>query len=116
MEGIISFPDNKCITDEFYNTVRLVDINLNTLVKPLYSQIVPYLNDEFIAVKYGRYHGTINKKGQEIIKPLYTSMTKVGENLIVCTGNLRGGKWGMIDKTGKIVDVNGKYYSANIEL
>ncbi len=90
-------------TDEFNNTVRLVDINLNTLVKPLYSQIVPYLNDEFIAVKYGRYHGTINKKGQEIIKPLYTSMTKVGENLLVCTGNLRGGKWGMIDKNGKIV-------------
>ncbi|MDF2885358.1 MAG: repeat protein [Clostridiaceae bacterium] len=99
-------------TDEFFNTVGLVDKNLNTLVKPLYSQIEPYLKDEFIAVKYGRYHGTINKNGKEIIKPLYTSMKKVGENLLVCFGNLKGGKWGMIDKNGKTV-VPIKYSNAN---
>lgn len=91
------------IRDEFYNKVGLVDINLNPLVKQIYTEIKPYSGDEFIAVKYDRYHGTIDKKGKEIIKPVYTYMTKVGENLLVCNGNLKGGKWGIIDKRGKVV-------------
>ena len=91
------------IRDEFYNTVGLVDINLNPLVKQIYTEIKPYSGDEFIAVKYNRYHGTISKNGKGIIKPVYTSMTKVGENLLVCKGNLKGGKWGIIDKRGKVV-------------
>lgn len=105
------------IRDEFYNTVGLVDINLNPLVKQIYTEIKPYSGDEFIAVKFNRYHGTISKNGKEIIKPVYTYMTKVGENLLVCNGNLKGGKWGIIDKRGKVVtpikytaaETNGEY-------
>lgn len=108
--------DLAIVYDEFGN-VGLADLNANHLFKPSKCEIKPYLSDKFIIVKYNRYHGIINNSGQVIVKPIYTFMAKVGENLLVCSGNLKGGKWGIIDKNGKTIvplkysnaKTNGKY-------
>jgi len=69
-----------------------------------------YQEDEFIASKDGIHFGVINKKGLDIIKPIYTNIIQMGDNLLVNVGGkwsfgppasmIIGGKWGIIDKSG----------------
>ena len=70
----------------------------NVLTSP--SRKTIYHKSEFYRIKIGKYYGVINEQEQEIIPPIYSNIQYSGQDLIKV---YKDGKWGYIDKTGKII-------------
>ncbi len=85
----------------------LIDKNGKVLIKPQFESIMPITGNEklfFISTEAkGDYKfGIVNSAGKTILKPVLDGITSFGEgwNLSAVKKN---GKWGIIDRTGKIV-------------
>jgi hypothetical protein len=78
----------------------LVNINEKIICEPKFDNIFFIDDEEFYCVYKDKKYGYINKKGKEIIPPIYEFFGEISEDLISVKKN---GKWGFINRKNEIV-------------